>query len=485
MNLLVAVESPAAGSLPDSERIDSLPKAVWYSLVTLSTVGYGDLYPHTAAGRVIGVLFLLLSTGLLALLIGLVVSSITGRALPELILWWNRRKPWYIFSSDNDASRVLAANFQEGVVVFCGKSVSRTGISIYRTPLELFSMRFSEDGERFLFAMDEDSLENEKIAMELYSRRIQIYCRSDGLDEKLPVNVTQFSEYECCARLYWQSRPWDILGEHVVMVGSDQYAQSLAIQGLLSAPPGCTLGLLGDWDEWLSIHRVLAENNDLPVRLSFYGKEWYSQEECLRDAGRLILCADRMEDNRRIQLKLQQYYAIPGKIDVLSTPAFQDVYYFGSAETLFTPELVMKQILNRRAKQLHELYRSKASYPVPEWEELPSFVKLSNLAAADHILTKLRILIPEMDIRDVNREACAMASSRYKALSDVERERFRLIEHERWMLFYMIYNWKYAMVRDNARREHPLMVRYDMLSESEREKDDNAWEQIAMLAAEE
>ena len=64
--LLVAVERAGGDAL-----IDTLPKALWFSLATLTTVGYGDLYPVTAAGRLIGIVFMLFSTGLLALLIGL------------------------------------------------------------------------------------------------------------------------------------------------------------------------------------------------------------------------------------------------------------------------------------------------------------------------------------------------------------------------------------------------------------------------------
>ena len=41
--------------------IQSFSDALWYSIVTLSTVGYGDLYPVTAVGKLIGLLFVLLS----------------------------------------------------------------------------------------------------------------------------------------------------------------------------------------------------------------------------------------------------------------------------------------------------------------------------------------------------------------------------------------------------------------------------------------
>ncbi len=45
--------------------IQTFGDAFWYSLVTLTTVGYGDLVPVTPLGHAVGFVFLLLSAGIM------------------------------------------------------------------------------------------------------------------------------------------------------------------------------------------------------------------------------------------------------------------------------------------------------------------------------------------------------------------------------------------------------------------------------------
>ena len=57
------------------------PDALWYSLVTMTTVGYGDYFPKTAGGRyLVGLPLMLLGIGLLGFLLSLLATSmITAR----------------------------------------------------------------------------------------------------------------------------------------------------------------------------------------------------------------------------------------------------------------------------------------------------------------------------------------------------------------------------------------------------------------------
>lgn len=63
--LLVLAEQQSQGS-----SINNFFDALWYSIVTFSTVGYGDMYPLSIWGRVIAFLFMFFSIGFLGFIVG-------------------------------------------------------------------------------------------------------------------------------------------------------------------------------------------------------------------------------------------------------------------------------------------------------------------------------------------------------------------------------------------------------------------------------
>ncbi len=58
---------------PDS--FSSIPSAMWWGVATLTTVGYGDVYPITPIGKILGALIALLGIGLFALPAGILASG--------------------------------------------------------------------------------------------------------------------------------------------------------------------------------------------------------------------------------------------------------------------------------------------------------------------------------------------------------------------------------------------------------------------------
>ncbi|MGL1888064.1 MAG: NAD-binding protein [Reichenbachiella sp.] len=72
ITLLIQFEQDSSQS-----SINNYHQAVWYTVVTLTTVGYGDIYPNTIYGRVIGYIFVLLSIGIYGFLIGQISNLIS------------------------------------------------------------------------------------------------------------------------------------------------------------------------------------------------------------------------------------------------------------------------------------------------------------------------------------------------------------------------------------------------------------------------
>jgi voltage-gated potassium channel len=68
---------PAVGIRCDVGRRQDFPTfgtGVWWAIVTLGTVGYGDVVPHTAWGRVVGSVVIIVGVTFLSFLIATVTS---------------------------------------------------------------------------------------------------------------------------------------------------------------------------------------------------------------------------------------------------------------------------------------------------------------------------------------------------------------------------------------------------------------------------
>jgi voltage-gated potassium channel len=57
------------------EKFGSIPQAMWWSIVTLTTVGYGDVYPITTLGKFFGSAIIILGIGTVALPSGILASA--------------------------------------------------------------------------------------------------------------------------------------------------------------------------------------------------------------------------------------------------------------------------------------------------------------------------------------------------------------------------------------------------------------------------
>jgi voltage-gated potassium channel len=68
-------------------NITKLGDALWWAVVTVATVGYGDYYPVTTVGRIIAVFMMLSGIGIFVLLVG----SLSQRRLQRVELRLKRK----------------------------------------------------------------------------------------------------------------------------------------------------------------------------------------------------------------------------------------------------------------------------------------------------------------------------------------------------------------------------------------------------------
>lgn len=61
----------------EGSNIQTAGDAIWWAFVTISTVGYGDHYPVTLAGKTLAVLVILSGVGIFGMISGLITSIIT------------------------------------------------------------------------------------------------------------------------------------------------------------------------------------------------------------------------------------------------------------------------------------------------------------------------------------------------------------------------------------------------------------------------
>ena len=82
------------------DKFGSIPQSMWWSIVTLTTVGYGDVYPVTSMGKFFGSIIIILGIGTVALPSGILASGFTDQL--------KRRQAQY----ENELSKAL----QDGII---------------------------------------------------------------------------------------------------------------------------------------------------------------------------------------------------------------------------------------------------------------------------------------------------------------------------------------------------------------------------------
>lgn len=513
-----------------SNLIDSPGKAIWYSLVTLTTVGYGDFYPMSPVGRLIGLILMLLSVGLVAFIISAFLHGARTRLYPRMLLRLDRRQDIYLFDGYQSDSKAIAWNLKkdhpEYMTIFCNTPHEdagrvREGIRVIFTMEEVLRLK-GRKGNNLLFYVSGNGVENYERAAEMAAAGYTVCCMSEYEPSKIPKGLILFDPYHCCARLYWKQYPVISKSESSVLIGSGRYAEALLehalITNVISPDQHMSYIVYGGAADFENLHPYLLDvfrMNQVDSgrdSIVFRDVPWSKDLDILKDVDRIIICEDDEERALETFGSLQKYCPFTGTMYIRIAGEYEKAIAFGDRTEIFTTENVLHQKLSRAGRILNDIFRK--NYPdagIPEWDELSEFLQRSNLASADHLDVKIRILLGEgacgtadddsgeSGVQSVREESGAKGihdepgteSAHDRAEAEFERGKrayevylatreekadfYRWIEHERWMRFLCMYNWRYGEERDDAKRLHPFMVPYEKLSKADQEKDDNAW----------
>ncbi len=487
----------AAESRDPSASIRSIWDAVWYSLITMTTVGYGDLSPVTPLGRILGLIFALCSIGILAALIGIGLRLIAGQFIPSIRLRLGRNHSWYVFREENEDTKTLAEDLRrvdkgclilfpaDGEKSIGGRDVVRLDADIF----DLLRLRKGHEEGISLFCMGSDPWKNYAEARSSAGQGVQVYCMTDVSAADPSADLQLFSRSEVMSRCYWKEHPLSSSEQCVLIAGNGASGRTLLERALLTnvfvSGRRVEYHVFGGCGEFEELHprivRELSPEKTTDDSLILRREDLFACPDLLKRADRIILCYDEDSKNLEIYEKLRTWFPIRAKVHVRLTDPAPPVCSFGTRREIITAELVMKEAINRRAVLMNEIYNKNSTHPVA-WQDLGWFLRQSNIAVADHLPVKIRLLLEDDSLTEVTEELCRRAYDRFLSASQEELESFREMEHRRWMRFYWLYNWQFAPERSNPDRLHPLLIDYDALPKEEQAKDSHAWEMLGRMA---
>ncbi|WP_051638822.1 potassium channel family protein [Butyrivibrio sp. NC2002] len=485
-----------------SSTIHSLGEAFWYSIVTLTTIGYGDYYPVTNAGRLIASIFVILGIGLLGFFVGFMMEFVS-RIKPIIQLSIHTAKPWYIFTDQSQYSIIFADNIKsvrpDAVIIYSGTKDDGKipkAISVQWSPSELLERRGSLY-DAHIMCLKDNEMENFLDAIQLSDTGAPVVCLANFTPSHHPMNISFFSLTDCTARLFWQQYPIQKKDEVILFIGFGSAGTVLLDRALefnlLYEGQHLRYHVFGNSDEYcrnrkrlsdiVSINKI-SETGD---SILFHDSPWNTDENLLAEADRIVLCDDSEQENIAILQTLQKFFCFKGALYIYNSNVRSVATPFGQTRDVLTPAFVLHNTLTDMALCRHEMMRFYSGGQIPMWEDLNSQIKDMNYTTTDHISLKVHQLLgndsPNLPFDDIPSAILRKASKVRSELPDDKKDALNRLEHERITRFYYLHNYHYAETTNDDTKENSLLKPYDELTETDKQMIEVSWLLLDELAS--
>lgn len=110
------------------EKFGSIPDAMWWAVITLTTVGYGDVFPITPAGKLVAACTALLGLVMLALPVGIIATSFSEVIRRrEFVITWSMVSRTPLFAHVEAAALGKVINAMHSQMAETGEIIFRKG----------------------------------------------------------------------------------------------------------------------------------------------------------------------------------------------------------------------------------------------------------------------------------------------------------------------------------------------------------------------